>query len=229
MRTVYGGSPEPVHADDLPSVSPSAARDDGPQSFEAFERDVRRSREFARPTGQYGSLDDLDDDPDDDPEDLDLEALDAPGRARRGRFASRASPSRWRRGATRWRRSAGAGARPRRPRPGPPSRSSRRRCSGSASRFSCPRSPAASIPNHILPGMRFALPIARDSAAHDRQRRGNQDAHRRRRRARARGKPAAIVFTRAADPATNAVVRARFCSWPSLAGRPGEGARRRRR
>ena len=62
-------------------VSPSAARDDGPQSFEAFERDVRRSREFARPTGQYGSLDDLDDDPDDDPEDLedlDLEALDAP-------------------------------------------------------------------------------------------------------------------------------------------------------
>ena len=51
-------------------VSPSAARDDGPQSFEAFERDVRRSRERA-PTGHDGSFDDLDDD-------LDLEALDAP-------------------------------------------------------------------------------------------------------------------------------------------------------
>ena len=105
----------------LAGVSAGGGARRRPAELRGVRACVCRSREFARPTGQYGSLMTWTTHPDDDPEDLDLEALDAPD-VRGGGVLLRGSPAR-RRGATRWRRSAGAGARPRRPRrPPPPSR-----------------------------------------------------------------------------------------------------------
>ena len=62
-------------------VSPSAARDDGPRSFEAFERATRRSRERDRANG---SVDFPDDDWTDEGIEMDLEALDAPPEVKGG-------------------------------------------------------------------------------------------------------------------------------------------------
>ena len=133
-----------------------------------------------------------------------------------GAFCFAWSPSRWRRGATRWRRSAGAGARPRRPRrPPPPSRSSRRRCSGSASRFSCPRSPAAFSPGRFARRARSS-----PSARRDRRRtRLRREKPRRPPPAASRSCPRGAwrrssSRARRTQPPTRSW-RARFCSWPS--------------